>query len=394
MTARVFVTLLLVVGSLIATLGTLSAAPADAPDAAPAAQPELTATAAAQTAVTATQTAAAAPTQTQTAAPVATATTAATATATPTVTLVPATLPDLTIGKTESSEFVVTGDLLIYTITVMNSIGAGPTSAATTLTDEIPANTDLVSVSGPACTTFGDFVSCSVPALSAAQTQTYTIVVQVTGVSGETILNIAHVDPSNSVAELNETNNTAFASTLIVGPGPTATTVPATAVPPEAPTPVPPPPPAPPAPPAATTLWARVITPTQTYSSTDDPLWIAQPGELYWVMEQQEGWILGVWEGDTRAWAVWMRSDAVELVNLERPAPPEAGQLWFVVFSPTQTYSASMEPLWVAMPGEWYQVLQREGGWALGRWEGDPPEFAVWVQEGPNLEFATFDLPH
>ena len=111
-------------------------------------------------------------------------------------------------------------------------------------------------------------------------------------------------------------------------------------------------------------------------------------------MQQDGGWILGVWEGDTRAWAVWMRADAVELINLERPAPPEAGQLWAVIFAPVQTYSTTMAPLWLAMPGEWYQVLQREGGWMLGRWEGDPPEFAVWIQEGPYLEFATFDLPH
>jgi hypothetical protein len=111
-------------------------------------------------------------------------------------------------------------------------------------------------------------------------------------------------------------------------------------------------------------------------------------------MQQETGWILGVWEGDTRAWAVWMRTDGLELVNLERPAPPESGQLWLVIFAPVQTYSVDMSPLWVAMPGEWYQVLQREAGWALGRWEGDPPEFAVWIQEGPHLEFTTFDLPH
>ncbi len=372
MTHRLLLTLLFTIGGLIASLGTAAAQTATPTD-------------------TPTPTVAATSTSTPTVGATVTAT--PTATASPTGTLIPAVLPDLTITKVESTDFVLTGDLLTYTITVTNSIASGPTSNATTMTDEIPAGTALVNLSGLGCTTFGNVVSCAVPPLAPGQSQVYTIVVEVTGFSGTTITNLARVDePTNLVVELNEANNSAAAFTPIVGPGPTNTPVP------PAPTVVPPPEPVPPAPtvvpPPTGTVWARILSPMQTYSTTDDPLWIAQPGELYWVMRQEGGWILGVWEGDTRAWAVWFRADGVDLLTLDRVPPPEAGQLWLVIFQPVQTYSLTMTPLWVAMPGEWYQVLLREGGWVLGRWEGDPPELAVWMPEGPQMEFATFDLPH
>jgi len=295
----------------------------------------------------------------------------------------------------------LTGDLLTYTITVTNGIASGPSSNATTMTDEIPAGTVFGSVSGLGCTTVGNLVSCSVPPLAPGQIQVYAIVVQVTGISGTSITNVARVDePVNLVIELNETNNSAGVTTLIVGPPATSTPAPpATAmpfVPSEPPIPalpLPPvvqPPVAQPQPPD--NIWARILFPVQAYSTSDAPLWIAQPGEFYWVMRQEGSWILAVWEGDTCVWAVWIRADGVELITLNRRPPPDARALWVLIFGEVRTYSLTLAPLWVALPGEWYEVIRREDGWTLGRWEGDPPNLAVWIPEGPHLDFATFDV--
>ena len=53
---------------------------------------------------------------------------------------------------------------------------------------------------------------------------------------------------------------------------------------------------------------------------------------------------------------------------------------WLVVYAPTPAYSITDELLWTAAPGEWYRVLMQEGGWALAFWEGDPPEWSVWIE--------------
>jgi hypothetical protein len=62
------------------------------------------------------------------------------------------------------------------------------------------------------------------------------------------------------------------------------------------------------------------------------------------------------------------------------PAPEPVPEPWLVVFAPTAAYSLTDEVLWIAAPGEWYRVFLQEGGWALALWEGDSPEWAVWVQ--------------
>jgi len=38
-----------------------------------------------------------------------------------------------------------------------------------------------------------------------------------------------------------------------------------------------------------------------------------------------------------------------------------------------------MEPAWMALSGEWYRVLTQEDNWALAYWEGDSPEYAIWI---------------
>jgi hypothetical protein len=63
-------------------------------------------------------------------------------------------------------------------------------------------------------------------------------------------------------------------------------------------------------------LWLVVFAPTQTYSITDEPLWTAEPGEWYRVLEQDEGWALAVWEHDPPEWTVWIEIDGrVQLVR-------------------------------------------------------------------------------
>jgi hypothetical protein len=108
------------------------------------------------------------------------------------------------------------------------------------------------------------------------------------------------------------------------------------------------------------------------------PLWLAQPGEWYYVVAEEAGWALGIWEGDTAEEPVWIQIDTrAELQMADRPIPRP--QLWLVVFAPTQTYSVTNDPLWVALPGEWYRVVRQETGWALAIWELDPPEWSVWI---------------
>jgi photosystem II stability/assembly factor-like uncharacterized protein len=56
--------------------------------------------------------------------------------------------------------------------------------------------------------------------------------------------------------------------------------------------------------------WLRVASPTQVYSVTDDPLWIAQPGESYRIRREEAGWALAVREDSGPEWSVWIPLDA------------------------------------------------------------------------------------
>ena len=69
-----------------------------------------------------------------------------------------------------------------------------------------------------------------------------------------------------------------------------------------------PPPPAP-APPATQQLWLLVLQPTEAYNSDDTLAWVAQPGEWYAVIQQDSGWALAYWEGDSPEGAVWIQLD-------------------------------------------------------------------------------------
>jgi photosystem II stability/assembly factor-like uncharacterized protein len=56
--------------------------------------------------------------------------------------------------------------------------------------------------------------------------------------------------------------------------------------------------------------WLRVESPTQVYSVTDDPLWIAQPGESYRIRRREGDWVLAVREDSGPYWSVWISLDA------------------------------------------------------------------------------------
>jgi hypothetical protein len=136
--------------------------------------------------------------------------------------------------------------------------------------------------------------------------------------------------------------------------------------------------------------WARILTPTSTYSTTDDLLWTAQIDELYWVMRYEGGWILGVWENDTNFWAVWFnQNDALILLLDKEPTPPST-QVYLMIFRQIERYSTAMEPAGMAMPGESYPLLREQDGWALVAVLGEP-NLIYWIEIGPEDEFATSD---
>jgi hypothetical protein len=75
---------------------------------------------------------------------------------------------------------------------------------------------------------------------------------------------------------------------------------------------------------AYTPRWLVVLAATPVYSISDEPLWIAQPGERYRVVEIESDWALAVAEGDSPDWSVWIHVD--ERVTLTGPRPT-AGSL-------------------------------------------------------------------
>lgn len=42
---------------------------------------------------------------------------------------------------------------------------------------------------------------------------------------------------------------------------------------------------------------------------TDEVLWVAAPGEWYWLIQQEGAWVLAAWEFDPPENAVWIEVD-------------------------------------------------------------------------------------
>lgn len=136
---------------------------------------------------------------------------------------------DLRIAKTDSPDPVNVGSTLTYTIQVQN---LGPDAATgVTVTDQLPKSVDFLSASGGKCTHKGKKVSCDlggigVPGVDYSGSSTITLSVIPRRVG--TITNTASVkgDQQDPVAA----NNSATATTRVLGPAATCRGVPATTV--------------------------------------------------------------------------------------------------------------------------------------------------------------------
>jgi uncharacterized repeat protein (TIGR01451 family) len=128
---------------------------------------------------------------------------------------------DVSVSKTDAPDPVIAGNNITYTITVTNN---GPSDAQSlSLSDAVPANTTLVSVTTPAGWTRTDAVPAggtgtltfTRPSLAAGVSSIFTVVVNVTAgtANGTTITNTANV--SSTTADPTPGNNSATATTLV-----------------------------------------------------------------------------------------------------------------------------------------------------------------------------------
>jgi uncharacterized repeat protein (TIGR01451 family) len=139
--------------------------------------------------------------------------------ATDTDTLTPS--ADVSVTKTDSPDPVVVNNNITYTITVTNN---GPSDAASlSLSDAVPANTTLVSVTTPAGWSRTDAVpvggtgtlTFTSASLASGGSSVFTVVVKVNNgtANGTTITNTANV--SSATADPTPGNNSATATTLV-----------------------------------------------------------------------------------------------------------------------------------------------------------------------------------
>jgi len=345
-----------------------------------------------------------------------------TAVTTVTVTLAPTVTPDassadLTVSLVRAPEMVPPEGVITYVVTVSNT-GAAASAAATSVLNRLPGGTEIAAL-GPGCSPAPEGVSCAVPVLPPGTSVSYRFAISVGGPGS--VVTTALVDPTNAVVEASEANNSATAATTVAAipggppfgfPPPDFSTFPPPVVqssPPSVAVGAPPAPPAavvaPPidlagiqvAPPQAQTgeTWLQVLSPTEAFSVDMDPLWIAQPGEWYFVVRTEGGWSLAIWEGDTSGWSVWIQMDTrVSAMNVDRSDPRISSEVWLVAFQPTEAYSAStMQLAWTVSPGEWYRVLQTDGAWALAVYEADPSN-PVWIPVDARVELGPGDAPH
>ena len=70
--------------------------------------------------------------------------------------------------------------------------------------------------------------------------------------------------------------------------------------------------------------------------------------------------------------------------------PPQGAELWLLVQSPTPALTLNDTLAWIARPGEWYQVYRVDSGWALARWELDPPTSLVWIQIDARVDLSLY----
>jgi hypothetical protein len=140
--------------------------------------------------------------------------------------------------------------------------------------------------------------------------------------------------------------------------------------------------------------WLQVLLPTLTFTEKMDPLWVAQPGELYSIMQVEENWVLAVRQGSSSYWSVWIPLDSnVQSVNIDQAPPSVVDELWLVVLMPLQTYRADGDPAWTAESGEWYRVVFVDSDWVLALRENDSLENPVWISRSDEVELELLTVP-
>jgi len=130
---------------------------------------------------------------------------------------------DLALTKVGTPNPVLAGNNITYTIVVTNN---GPGTASTVvMTDTLPANTSVVSITPPATPTgwtcppaAGGLQTCVNASLAASTTSTFTLVLKVTAgtAPGTVITNSATV--SSATSDPTSTNNTASTTTNVASP--------------------------------------------------------------------------------------------------------------------------------------------------------------------------------
>ncbi len=207
---------------------------------------------------------------------------------------------------------------------LVSNAGTAP-SSGTTVFVSIPSGTVAGTV-GTNCSLASGGVTCVVMPLSPGGSSGFTFTVNVTALPGNVINAMAIVDPSNLIAELDRTNNTDTATNVVGAP------------------------------------LVGTVTPT----ATSAPLATVTPGVIV---------------------ATPMPVQPTPMPPpASTPAPPD--QVWLLVVQPSQTYGLDDSPQWIAQPGEWYVVQRIEDGWALAYWEGDSPEWSVWIPVDERVELS------
>jgi uncharacterized repeat protein (TIGR01451 family) len=131
---------------------------------------------------------------------------------------------DLGITKTGTPNPVLAGDNITYTIVVTNN---GPaTSSSVTMTDTLPANTTVVSITPPSTPTgwtcpaaSGGTQTCTNSSLGAGTTSTFTLVLNVTsGTAPKTAITNSAAISSSSTTDPNSANNSASTTAYVASP--------------------------------------------------------------------------------------------------------------------------------------------------------------------------------
>jgi len=131
---------------------------------------------------------------------------------------------DLGITKTGTPNPVLAGNNITYTIVVTNN---GPaTSSNVTMTDTLPANTTVVSITPPSTPTgwtcpaaSGGTQTCTNSSLGASTTSTFTLVLNVTsGTAPKTAITNSAAISSSSTTDPNSANNSASTTAYVASP--------------------------------------------------------------------------------------------------------------------------------------------------------------------------------